>query len=137
MGNMSPRSVTVAEFLSKQIDKSGLTQREIAERVGYAKPNVISMMKLGQTKIPVDKAPAFAKALGVDPAHFMGLVLQEYMPEVWKTLEDVFGEALTDREKAFVAILREVDPTAELKLDDATIALVGEVLRKRQSGGKT
>ena len=41
------------------------------------------MMKLGQTKVPLDKIPLLAKACGVDQAFFMRLALQEYMPAGW------------------------------------------------------
>jgi hypothetical protein len=137
MAKKGSKAVSVAEYLEKAIDFSGLTQRELAEAVGYTKPNIISMMKLGQTKIPIEKVPAFAKALGVDRAHFMRLVLQEYMPVVWDTVQSVMGEMLTDRERKWLELLREVDPGAELNLDTTTIASVREALRTRQSESGT
>ena len=84
------------------------------------------MMKLGQTKIPVEKVPAFAKALGLDPAHFTRLAMREYMPDVWEALEGVFGKSLTDRERQFVEILREADSSGELQLDAPLVTRVNE-----------
>jgi hypothetical protein len=134
MATKSPKTVSVADYLAKAIDLSGLTQRELAAAVGYPKPNVISMMKLGQTKIPMEKVPVFARALGLDPAHFTRLAMREYMPDVWEALESVFGESLTDRERRFVEILRETDPSGELQLDPLVVARVKDALR---NGGET
>ncbi len=65
--------MTVAEYLAKMIEISEKTQKQIAHDVGYTRPNVLSMMKRGLIKVPVDKAPALARALNVDPAYFLGL----------------------------------------------------------------
>ena len=96
------KKLTVAEYLKKALELSGLTQRELAEKVGYPKQNVISMMTLGQTKVPLDKIPLFAKALGVDPSFMMRVALQEYTPNSWEAIKTAFGDALTDREKRWV-----------------------------------
>lgn len=47
---------SMARYLTKQIDAlSGIkNQREIAAEIGYDKPNMISMFKRGETKVPLD-----------------------------------------------------------------------------------
>lgn len=75
-----------ARFLTSAIRVSGLSQTEIAKRSGYARPNVISMMKQGQTKVPIDRIPALAQTCGVDERVFLETALQEYQPEVWEVL---------------------------------------------------
>ncbi|MGZ9053126.1 MAG: helix-turn-helix domain-containing protein [Rhodoplanes sp.] len=67
--------------MNKQITAiSGVkSQREIAAELGYERPNIISMMKRGETKLPLDKVPALAKALHVDPAHLFRLALEQQM----------------------------------------------------------
>ncbi|WP_248411263.1 helix-turn-helix transcriptional regulator, partial [Aliiroseovarius sp. S2029] len=54
-----------ANNLSDAIDASGLTQREIADRVGFNHPNVLSMMKQGVTRVPLQRIPALAQTLGM------------------------------------------------------------------------
>ena len=44
------------------------TQAEIAEEAGFVNPNMVTMIKQGATKLPIDRVPALAKALEVDPA---------------------------------------------------------------------
>ena len=61
----------VATYLSRRIDelRGVKTQREIAAEAGFAKPNIISMMKVGETKLALDRIPALAKALDADAGH--------------------------------------------------------------------
>jgi transcriptional regulator with XRE-family HTH domain len=109
--------VSVAEYLDKAVDISGKTQREIAAEVGYAKPNVLSMMKQGQTKVPIGKIPAISKALGVDPVNFVRLAMTEYHPEVWDTLSDAFGEALSANERRLLDLYREASAKTGLEIE--------------------
>ena len=56
------RKVTVAEYIEQQIALSEKSQKDIAAEIGYDKPNVLSMIKQGQTKLPVNKVGPLAKA---------------------------------------------------------------------------
>lgn len=99
--------MTVAEYLTKAIDLSGKTQRQVAMDAGYEKPNVLSMMKQGLTKVPIERIPALAKACGVDPARFLAIAMQEYMPETWQVLSQNLGEMLNDEEHRVLHLFRE------------------------------
>lgn len=55
---------TIAEYLAVQISLSEKSQREIAAEISYENPNVITMFKQGQTKVPMNKVGPLAKALG-------------------------------------------------------------------------
>lgn len=94
--------MTVAEYLTHAIDMSGKSQKEIAREVGWQKPNMISMVKQGITKVPIEKAPALAKACGVDPAAFLGIVMREYFPEVWTVINKNLGYVLTEEERKMI-----------------------------------
>lgn len=115
------KRVTVAEYISQQLALSDKTQREIAEAIGYDRPNFITMIKQGQSKLPINKAPAMAKALGVDQTHFLRLVLQEYLPDVWNAVEEVMeGQGrviLTADEIAAVEIVRAESGAVPLGLE--------------------
>jgi transcriptional regulator with XRE-family HTH domain len=73
----------IAKYIDKKIDelKGVKTQREIAAEIDYDKPNMISMFKRGEARVPLDKIPLLAKALGVDPAHMFRLALEQYWPD--------------------------------------------------------
>src|SRR6202051_1152482 len=72
----------IAKYIDKKIDelKGVKTQREIAQEAGYETPNIISMIKRGESRVPLEKIPLLAKALGVDPAHMFRLAMEQYWP---------------------------------------------------------
>lgn len=80
-----------AIYFARAIEVSGLTQKEIACRSGLPKPNVISMMKRGETKIPLARIPDLARAVGVEPQEFLATAMAEYQPEVWQVLRANFS----------------------------------------------
>ena len=68
----------IARFLDRQIDtlKGVKTQREIVGEMGYEKPNIISMFKSGQVRVPLDKIPALARAIEIDTADLFRLAVE-------------------------------------------------------------
>ena len=72
------RRLRVTQYIAKQIDiqvSLGKNQRLIAKEIGYGKPNMISMFKRGEARIPFGKIPALAKSLNVDPAYMFRLAI--------------------------------------------------------------
>lgn len=125
------KALTVAEHLATAIDLSGKTLRVIAEDVGYPKPNILSMMKLGQTKIPIEKVPALARSCGVDEKQFVRSALQEYMPETFKVITASLGQMLTANEIALLEAYREIAPNSEIEIDFHTRVRVQDALKAR------
>jgi len=74
----------VARRLSNLIDASGKTQREIAQEAGFASQNIISMIKNGDTKVPLNRVPALAASLGVEPQDLFADCLEAYEPELFE-----------------------------------------------------
>lgn len=50
----------------------GMTQAELAQRMGYADKSMIAKIEKGQVDLPQSKIVAFAKVLGVPPRDLMG-----------------------------------------------------------------
>ncbi len=50
----------------------GMTQEELALRVGYKTKSAINKIEMGIRDLPQKKIAAFAKALGTTPGHLMG-----------------------------------------------------------------
>jgi transcriptional regulator with XRE-family HTH domain len=116
--------MTIADYITRQIDiqtSSGKSQREIAAAIGYEKPNILSMFKSGDAKIPLDKIPKFAKALNVDAAFLFRLAIQQYWADDLDTVAEIFGTVLTKNERDLIEYVRHVskeeDPplTADIK----------------------
>lgn len=65
-------------YLYSHIEASPLSQKDMAAAVGYANPNMITMLKQGDAKLALDRVPAFAAMLGVDPRHLFALALEAH-----------------------------------------------------------
>lgn len=109
----------LAQYLSKQIDvqaSMNKNQRQIAQEIGYEKPNMISMFKRGEAKVPLDKIPALAKALNVDPAFMFKLAVQQYWPDMGKAIAEIFGTVLTRNETKMIELIRETTKGSDPEL---------------------
>jgi hypothetical protein len=90
------------------INSSDKAQRQIAYEMGYEKPNIVTMFKQGTTRVPADKVPLLANALGVDRAELLRMWMEEYAPEMLAVIDDNIGMALSRNERAWVTNLRRV-----------------------------
>jgi transcriptional regulator with XRE-family HTH domain len=110
----------IAEYLGKQIDiagSMGKTQRDISEEIGYERPNMVSMMRTGDTKVPIEKVPALARALNVDPAFLMRLAIQQYWKgDNLKAIAEVFGTIVSKNEVKILEVIRDVTKNADPRL---------------------
>jgi hypothetical protein len=122
----------LCKFLTKQITAlSGVkNQRQIAAEVGYDRPNIISMLKNGDTALPLDKVPAFAKALDVDPKHLFRLALEQNHPEIARVAHKIFGNVVTDHEMALVKMFREVTGDGDPKPEAVLLNVIEDASKK-------
>ena len=58
--------------IKKRRNELGLTQSELAKRMGYADKSMIAKIEKGQVDLQQSKIVAFAEALGTTPAYLMG-----------------------------------------------------------------
>jgi transcriptional regulator with XRE-family HTH domain len=94
---------TVAQYLTLLINNSEKTQRQIAQEIGYTKPNIITMFKQGLTKLPLEKIGPLAKALEIAPDDLFFKVMSEYMPETFEALSPFLcGQMLSKEELALL-----------------------------------
>ena len=105
-----------AEFISRAIAFSGKNQREIAIEAGFPKPNVVSMIKKGEMKIPLDRIPDLAKACHVDPVYLFRLAMEEYHAEIWEVLVNTIGMPLTANEWEVVGAYRIASVDEEIPI---------------------
>ncbi len=78
-----------AQMLAKGIEESGLTHRDIADRVGFKHSNSLTMMEQGLTKVPLDRIPALSQTLGLDQTRFLLVAVEEYHTGVYEVLCDL------------------------------------------------
>lgn len=93
------------------------TQGEIAAEAGFVNPNMISMLKSGKNKIPLDRVPSLAKALEVDPSYLMRLALDQAVGETAaKAITEIFGTPATENERGWLTELRNASDNADPRL---------------------
>lgn len=100
----------LAQFLSKRIDalRGTRNQAEIAKIVGYKTPNVITMLKTGATKLPIDRVPSMARALEVDPAMLLRLTFEQAFNETTaRAVDEIFGTPVSANERGWVDAIRD------------------------------
>ncbi len=105
-----------AIMLANAIEASDLTQREIADRVGFRHANIISMLKTGETRVPLERIPALAQTLGMDEQEFLILAIQEYHPGVHEVLVEVLGLPLSDAELGILTMFRMASIRGEIEI---------------------
>ena len=62
----------IGDNITKCRKQMGLTQEELANRLGYKSKSTINKIELGVNDIPQSKVVKFAEVLGTTPAHLMG-----------------------------------------------------------------
>lgn len=68
---------------------AGLSQMQLAERLGYKYYTFISQIENGFGRLPTDSMEAWAHALGVNPSHFTRKLISFYEPELYRLLYEV------------------------------------------------
>ena len=128
-------NMTVAEYLVQKIAESGKTQRVIAEECGFENPNIISMFKKGETRLPLNRIEPLASALNVDPAHLLRLVMLEYMPRTWDDIEWMLkGSIMTDSELRLISAFRQLRKMTDMDQLDFEVKAVAGVTIATQQG---
>ncbi|MDO9430791.1 MAG: helix-turn-helix transcriptional regulator [Pseudomonadota bacterium] len=80
-------------WLKASREAAGLTQAELAERVGLRYYTFVSQVESGLGRVPIETQGAWAEAVGLNPAEFARTLLRYYEPELYRLL---FGEAAQD-----------------------------------------
>jgi transcriptional regulator with XRE-family HTH domain len=77
-------------WLRAQRERVGLSQRQLAERVGTEYYTFISQLETGRGRIPPDRYLVWADALKMSPQDFVQAIMRFYDPV---TYEILFGAA--------------------------------------------
>lgn len=86
---MHTRKQKLANYIATQIELCDKSQKQIAEESGFPKPNMITMIKKGDSNLPMARVPAFAKSIGVDPFFLFRMAMEEYHPDIWASIEEI------------------------------------------------
>lgn len=108
-----------AQFIADRVQALAhrKTQAEIAAEAGFANANMLSILKSGKSKIPLDRVPSMAKALETDPAYLMRIALDQAVGiTAAKAIIDIFGSPVTVNEAAWLAEIRDASDNSDPRL---------------------
>lgn len=106
---------TVGDNILNRRRELGLTQEELAKRMGYKSKSTINKIEMGINDIPQGKIVKFAEVLLTTPGHLMGWDEEDNSPEEPK---------LTEGEKMLLDLFRRVpEDKQELVLQMIRVAL--------------
>src|SRR4051812_28502756 len=91
----------LARFVERRILelKAKKTQSTIASEAGFGQHNMLTNIKLGNSKLPLDRVPALAKALECDSAFLFRLALEQIGGETTAlAIRNIFGSIVTRNE---------------------------------------
>jgi transcriptional regulator with XRE-family HTH domain len=92
----------------------GLTQEDLAKRMGYKSKSTINKIEMGINDIPQSKIAMFAEVLGTTPAYLMGWnddqnesspTIQD-LSEGEKALLELFNRVPEDQQKLVLQMIR-------------------------------
>jgi hypothetical protein len=84
------------------------SQAQIADEAGFVNANILSMLKAGKSKLPLDQAPALAAALECDPSRlFRMAVAQSSYQTTSAVIDEIFGTIVSKNEEAWLNKLRK------------------------------
>lgn len=134
MTRSTPHANTgLAKFLRQRILelKPAKSQVEIATEAGFTNPNMLSMIKAGTSKLPLDRVQALARALDTDPKRLFLLAIDQGGGETTrKAIEDIFGTIVTRNEVRWLEELRDAsghgDPALTARARNALRAIFGK-----------
>ena len=107
----------IGEQIKKRRIELGLTQKELAEKLGYKSNTTINKIELGINDISQSKVIEFAKALNTTPAYIMGWTVRDEdavnrtLGEIIKAYRTEQGMSMDDFSKvsgiskAFISVL--------------------------------
>ena len=104
---MSSNTAKLIEGAIKRLE-GRKTQAQVAREAGFPRANMLSMIKYGKSHLPLQRVPALAEALEIEPALLFRLALSENWPGYERVVLRIFGDVLTMDEREMIAFMRHV-----------------------------
>lgn len=109
----------IGKRIKAKREELGITQEELASRLGYKSKTTIAKIENGTNDIVQSKVVAFAEALGTTTAYLMGW---ETLPSAAITLYNVHCE--TEDESELILSYRDLSTTGKEKVSKYTNGLL-------------
>jgi transcriptional regulator with XRE-family HTH domain len=112
-----------ANFITDELAAQDISNNEIADALGYARPNIVSSWKSARAKFTLDNLMKLSDLLKVDPAYLMALYIDQYVStnDGVDRLEEIVGimsRLCTEEEWAVIRTIREARRNNSLPLTE-------------------
>lgn len=106
---------TIGDNILQKRKDLGMTQEELAKRMGYKSKSTINKIEMGINDVPQSKIVRFAEVLRTTPAYLMGWkddAKKDESPDVLKLTEgeaallELFRQIPEDAQKMYLEVLR-------------------------------
>lgn len=99
----------VAEMVQLALDNCPYSSSEVAHLTGFKSAEIVEGIGRGDWRVPLDKVPALAAALGCDRQQLSALVIKTwYAPDILHTIQEAFAINLfSAAERSWINFLRE------------------------------
>ncbi len=92
------------------------TQAEIGSEAGFPNANMMTLLKNGRSKVPIDRVPSLAEAREVDPALMRLALGQAVGATAAKAIVEIFGTPATVNEQSWLAELRDASNNSDPRI---------------------
>ncbi|WP_332307241.1 helix-turn-helix transcriptional regulator [Tritonibacter horizontis] len=107
------------------------SQAEIAADAGFTNPNVVSMIKSGASKLPLDRVPSMAKALECDPAYLLRLAMEQTVGDTAaQAILDILGTPVSENETGWLVAIRDASGNTDPRLTSRGQAAIKGIFGK-------
>ncbi|MER8631549.1 XRE family transcriptional regulator [Mesorhizobium opportunistum] len=123
----------LAKFVERRILelKAKKTQSTIANEAGFSQHNMLTNIKLGNSKLPLDRVPALAKALEVDPALLFMMAVEQLGGDTTElAIRKIFGTLVTENETAWLEEIRKASNHSDPSLTSRARAALRGIFGK-------
>ncbi len=123
----------LATFVRARIAElsSSKSQTDLARDAGFVNVNMLSMIKTGQSKLPLDRVAALARALDVDPRHLWLLAFEQQGNATTATeISEIFGSIVTVNGLAWVEAVREASEMTDPPLTKRALTAIRAIFGK-------
>lgn len=109
----------LAKFIGQRVMqlRPKKSQIEIAAEAGFVSQNMLSMLKNGSSKLPLDRVPSLARALECDPAYLLRLTLEQVVGDTAAhALVEIMGTPITRNELGWLNEIREASDHSDPRM---------------------
>lgn len=118
-----------SKFLTQALDRvsNKYSQQEIGFALGWTSPSIMSTLKAGRAKVPLDKIAPLARYLEVDRSRLFRMALAQYYEgEALANIAECLNELPEDEEallRKYRLLKDKAGASAKVKLEDVLAAL--------------